>query len=71
LHNRQEHNSGFLISAHDLDIRGGGDLLSDEQSGHIKVLGLELSEHLLDRALGNNGHDIERARSISTLTYRV
>ena len=63
LHNHQEQNSGFLVSAHDLDIRGGGDLLSDAQSGHIKVLGLELSEHLLDRALGNNGQEGAGARA--------
>lgn len=63
LRDHQEQNSGFLISAHDLDIRGGGDILSEQQSGHIKVLGLELSEHLLDRALRNERPELDQPRA--------
>jgi transcription-repair coupling factor (superfamily II helicase) len=48
--------SGFLISASDLDLRGGGDLGSDKQSGHIQLLGPDLSAHLLHRALGSAKH---------------
>jgi transcription-repair coupling factor (superfamily II helicase) len=43
--------AGFAISARDMDLRGGGDPLSDRQSGHIQMLGPELSRHLLDRAV--------------------
>jgi transcription-repair coupling factor (superfamily II helicase) len=43
--------AGFKISVGDLDLRGSGDLLSDEQSGHVRLLGAELSGHLMDRAL--------------------
>ncbi|MCX7319100.1 MAG: helicase-related protein [Hyphomicrobiales bacterium] len=43
--------AGFLISAGDMDLRGGGDLLSDKQSGHIQLLGSDLSAQLVDRAL--------------------
>jgi transcription-repair coupling factor (superfamily II helicase) len=47
------HGAGFLISAGDMDLRGGGDLLSEKQSGHIQLLGADLSRHLLDQALGH------------------
>ncbi len=43
--------AGFAISARDLDLRGAGDLLGEEQAGHLKLVGLELYRHLLDRAL--------------------
>ena len=43
--------SGFAISGHDLDLRGAGDLLGEDQAGHIKLIGPELYCWLLDRAL--------------------
>ena len=43
--------AGFAISARDLDMRGAGDLLSDEQSGHVKLIGVDLYQHLLGAAL--------------------
>ncbi|ONG45621.1 hypothetical protein BKE38_26255 [Pseudoroseomonas deserti] len=43
--------AGFAISARDMDLRGAGDLLGDSQSGHLKLIGLGLYQHLLDRAL--------------------
>jgi transcription-repair coupling factor (superfamily II helicase) len=43
--------SGFEISARDLDLRGGGDLLGDEQAGHMKLLGAGLYQDLLERAV--------------------
>ena len=43
--------AGFAISARDLDQRGAGDLLSDEQSGHVKLIGVDLYQNLLGRAL--------------------
>ncbi|WP_324807344.1 DEAD/DEAH box helicase [Sphingomonas sp. LY29] len=43
--------AGFAVSAHDLDMRGAGDLTSDEQSGHMKLVGVELYQHLLTGVL--------------------
>jgi len=43
--------AGFAISARDLDLRGAGDLLGEEQAGHVKLIGLGLYQHLLERAL--------------------
>lgn len=42
--------AGFVISERDLDIRGAGDLFSEEQSGHLQVFGPVLYSHLLKRA---------------------
>lgn len=43
--------AGFAISARDLDLRGGGDMLSDRQSGHVQVFGPTLYGHLLTLTL--------------------
>ncbi|RZJ95625.1 MAG: DEAD/DEAH box helicase, partial [Brevundimonas sp.] len=43
--------SGFAISARDLDLRGGGDLVGDEQAGHIRLIGASLYQRVLGRAL--------------------
>jgi transcription-repair coupling factor (superfamily II helicase) len=43
--------AGFAISARDLDLRGAGDLVGEEQAGHMRLVGLELYRHLLRRAL--------------------
>ena len=34
--------AGFQLASHDLDMRGAGNLLGEEQSGHIKEVGYEL-----------------------------
>jgi transcription-repair coupling factor (superfamily II helicase) len=43
--------SGFSIASHDLEIRGGGNLLGAEQSGHIAAVGFELYTELLEEAI--------------------
>ncbi|MCC6914245.1 MAG: transcription-repair coupling factor [Rhodospirillaceae bacterium] len=43
--------AGFSLASYDLDIRGAGNLLGDEQSGHIKEVGVELYQHLLEEAV--------------------
>ena len=43
--------AGFTLASHDLDIRGAGNLLGDEQSGHIKEVGIELYQTLLEEAV--------------------
>ncbi len=43
--------AGFSLASHDLDIRGAGNLLGDEQSGHIKEVGVELYQQMLEEAV--------------------
>ena len=43
--------AGFMLSSHDLEIRGAGELLGDEQSGQIQEIGLSLYTELLERAV--------------------
>ncbi len=43
--------AGFSLASHDLDIRGSGNLLGDEQSGHIKEVGFELYQQMLEEAV--------------------
>ena len=43
--------AGFQLASHDLDIRGAGNLLGDEQSGHIKEVGYELYQAMLEEAI--------------------
>jgi transcription-repair coupling factor (superfamily II helicase) len=43
--------AGFQLASHDLDIRGAGNLLGEEQSGHIKEVGFELYQSMLEEAI--------------------
>ncbi len=43
--------AGFTVASHDMDIRGFGNLVGDEQSGHIKEVGLELYQQMLQEAI--------------------
>jgi transcription-repair coupling factor (superfamily II helicase) len=43
--------SGFKIAMRDLDIRGAGDLLGEEQSGHVAAVGFELYCQMIDEAV--------------------
>ena len=43
--------AGFQLASHDLDQRGAGNLLGDEQSGHIKEVGYELYQSMLEEAI--------------------
>jgi transcription-repair coupling factor (superfamily II helicase) len=58
--------AGFTLASHDLDIRGAGNLLGDEQSGHIREVGIELYQQMLEdavnaiRAEGSKAKKIER-----------
>jgi transcription-repair coupling factor (superfamily II helicase) len=44
--------AGFRIAMRDLEIRGAGNLLGDEQSGHVAALGFELYLAMIDEAVG-------------------
>ncbi|WP_366556000.1 transcription-repair coupling factor [Aquibaculum sediminis] len=50
--------AGFTLASHDMDIRGAGNLLGEEQSGHVKEVGIELYQQLLEEAVAE-----ARARS--------
>ncbi len=43
--------AGFQLASYDLDIRGAGNLLGEEQSGHIQEVGIELYQHMLEEAV--------------------
>ena len=43
--------AGFILASHDLDIRGAGNLLGEEQSGHIREVGYELYQSMLEEAV--------------------
>jgi transcription-repair coupling factor (superfamily II helicase) len=55
--------AGFVLASHDLDIRGAGNLLGEEQSGHIREVGFELYQSMLEEAVaalkGGEGAVIE------------
>jgi transcription-repair coupling factor (superfamily II helicase) len=45
--------AGFSLASHDMDIRGFGNLVGEEQSGHIKEVGIELYQEMLREAIEN------------------
>ncbi len=51
--------AGFQLASHDLDIRGAGNLLGEEQSGHIKEVGFELYQQMLEEAVAEVKGDEE------------
>jgi transcription-repair coupling factor (superfamily II helicase) len=59
--------AGFMLASHDLDMRGGGNLLGEEQSGHIKEVGVELYQQMLEEAVASlkDGGEVVSERSWS------
>ena len=57
----QDLGAGFTLASHDLEIRGAGELLGDEQSGQIQAIGFSLYMDMLDRAVKaiQNGEEID------------
>ena len=43
--------AGFSLASHDMDIRGSGNVLGEEQSGHIKDVGIALYHHMLEEEI--------------------
>src|SRR5690606_3869644 len=55
--------AGFTLASYDLDIRGAGNLLGDEQSGHIREVGIELYQQMLEEAVARaRAGEVEAAR---------
>ncbi|MEM1289340.1 MAG: TRCF domain-containing protein, partial [Pseudomonadota bacterium] len=53
LQSLQDLGAGFQLASHDLDIRGAGNLLGEEQSGHIREVGYELYQQMLEEAIAS------------------
>jgi transcription-repair coupling factor (superfamily II helicase) len=45
--------AGFSVASHDMDIRGAGNLLGEEQSGHVREVGIELYQEMLEEAVAS------------------
>ena len=63
--------AGFQLASHDLDIRGAGNLLGEEQSGHIREVGYELYQQMLEEAvasLKSGGEPVEDGRWAPQIT---
>jgi transcription-repair coupling factor (superfamily II helicase) len=60
--------AGFAISARDLDMRGAGDLVGEDQAGHMKLIGIDLYQHLLGHALkAARGEDVDQCQPVLNL----
>lgn len=65
--------AGFNIASHDMDIRGFGNLVGDEQSGHVREVGVELYQEMLHEAIMNlkqnniSGNDEETTEKLSPI----
>jgi transcription-repair coupling factor (superfamily II helicase) len=64
--------AGFQLASHDLDIRGAGNLLGEEQSGQIKEVGFELYQQMLEEAVASlkAGGDEESRRALVAADHR-
>ncbi len=60
--------AGFVLASHDLEIRGAGELLGDEQSGHIQTIGFTLYSEMLEHTvkLMKQGKHLDLNRPIHT-----
>ena len=63
--------AGFTLASYDMDIRGAGNLLGAEQSGHVREVGVELYQEMLRQAvdsvkMGKTGNDDSEIETIWT-----
>ena len=65
----EELGMGFTLASHDLEIRGAGEILGDEQSGHIQEIGFSLYSDLLSRAMAalKSGREIPDQLSLESM----
>jgi len=61
--------AGFSIASHDLDIRGAGNLLGTEQSGHIREVGVELYQQMLEEAVAALRAEREGGTAVAHATW--
>ncbi|WP_212374271.1 transcription-repair coupling factor [Acetobacter persici] len=55
--------AGFTLASHDLDLRGAGNLLGDQQSGHVREVGIELYQQMLEDAVADLRNETSRRRA--------
>lgn len=58
--------AGFQLASHDMDIRGAGNLLGSEQSGHIREVGVELYQQMLEEAVATVRAQSNKTEKIET-----
>ena len=65
--------AGFQLASHDLDIRGAGNLLGEEQSGHIREVGIELYQQMLEEAVATarSGGRVQEAEAAESFTPQI
>ncbi|MDX2049884.1 MAG: transcription-repair coupling factor [Rickettsiaceae bacterium] len=64
--------AGFMVASHDIDMRGFGNIIGDEQSGHIKEVGIELYQELLEEAINKlKQPDYKQVSSKADIKIRV
>ncbi|RMD61368.1 MAG: transcription-repair coupling factor [Alphaproteobacteria bacterium] len=64
--------AGFTLASHDLDIRGAGNLLGEEQSGHIREVGIELYQHMLEEAVAAaRGGEVGEGEAAESFTPQI
>jgi transcription-repair coupling factor (superfamily II helicase) len=71
LSDHTELGSGFRIAMRDLDIRGAGNLLGDEQSGHVAAVGFELYCQMIDEAVDSMAEEGEEGATPEPLRFDV
>jgi transcription-repair coupling factor (superfamily II helicase) len=62
--------AGFTLASHDLDIRGAGNLLGEEQSGHMREVGIELYQTMLEEAVAE-ARGAARAQAAESWTPQI
>ncbi len=65
LQSLDELGAGFTLASHDLDIRGAGNLLGEEQSGHIREVGFELYQEMLEEAMANARSHVGKGEAVA------
>ncbi|HXY42178.1 MAG TPA: transcription-repair coupling factor, partial [Vicinamibacteria bacterium] len=63
--------AGFRIAALDLELRGAGNLLGGQQSGHLQAVGLDLYVKLLEQAIAELRGELPRERPRAALNLRL
>ena len=63
--------AGFKVAMRDLELRGAGNLLGDEQSGHVAALGFELYMQMLDEAVRSMDPEMDGAESFEPVRLDV
>ena len=69
IHRLDSLGAGFSLASHDMDIRGAGNLLGGEQSGHIREVGIELYQHMLEQAVAEARAEAEGGAEVAVAQW--